>query len=709
MLPGDATAAMASLLNPKAVAVVGASQRAGRGSAVIANLRDAGFKGGIIAVNPRYTDVLGYPCVPSVSDLPAAVDCIVLAVAADVTLDVLEQAYARGIRAAVVLAAGFGEGGQHAARTAHLRALTQRGMCICGPNCFGFFNVKSGVAAFSGIMPKTLRRGPVALVSQSGSLGNFVFGPLMRDRGLGFSYFVSCGNQLGATVEDYVEFFVADDDVKLVAAVIEDLKNPQKLRQVAAAARRLGKPLIFFQAGRSARGQVMIGSHTGALAGNSELLAAFLRHCGIIQPHGYDEFVETVELLAHVRPAQGARALVVVSGSGGGAAVAADQLDAHGVALAELSAATQERIRAVLPAFGSVTNPIDATGAAYDDPALMPKLFDAILSDPSQPTIAASVIAAPSDKMRRIAGAIADAARASGRPIVAYNPTPLGTPDREIVDTLSAAGVPLLMGIGGAMSALKHLSHPHGAMNGDTPALPNAAPASETTTAPLPSDFLGARAALMEHGVTVADGARAATVDEAIALQRRFGAPVALKAEAAGLLHKSDIGCVRLGCATRDEVADAYEAIVANARKAGFADIDVLVQPMVAGVAEAFAGVIDDALYGPAIVFGIGGIFVEILRDTTTEMAPLSHEAALRMIHGMEAAAILTGARGRERADIDALATLLVSLGRFALANRGRFRALDLNPIMVGREGAGAIAVDIAVEPLAPPQLGADA
>jgi len=220
MLPGDATAAMASLLNPQAIAVVGASQRPGRGSAVIASLRDAGFKGGIVAVNPGYTDVLGYPCVPSVRDLPTAVDCIVLAVAADVALDVLEQAYAQGIRAAVVLAAGFGEGGQHAARSARLRDLAQRGMCICGPNCFGFINVKSGVAAFSGIMPKALRRGPVALVSQSGSLGNFVFGPLMRDRGLGFSYFVSCGNQLGATVEDYVEFFVGDDDVKLVAAVI---------------------------------------------------------------------------------------------------------------------------------------------------------------------------------------------------------------------------------------------------------------------------------------------------------------------------------------------------------------------------------------------------------------------------------------------------------------------------------------------------------
>jgi acetyltransferase len=691
---------MASLLNPKAIAVVGASQRPGRGTSVIANLRDAKFTGEIVAVNPRYPDVLGYPCVPSVGALPAAVECIVVAVAADAACEVLEQAYAHGIRAAVVLAAGFGEGGQHEARSARLRALAQQGMCICGPNCFGFVNVKSGAAAMSGIIPKTLRRGPVALVSQSGSLGNFVFGPLMRDRGLGFSYFVSCGNQLGATVEDYAEFFVGDPDVTLVAAIVEDLKNPRKLAQVAAAARRQGKPVVFFQAGRSARGQVMIGSHTGALAGNSQVLAAYLRRHGIIQAEGYDEFVETIELLAHVRLDGVARELVVVSGSGGGAAVAADHLDAAGVPLAELSASTKERLRAVLPDFGSVTNPIDATGAVYDDPALLPKLFDTILSDPAQPAIAASMIAAPSEKMRRIAGAIADAARSSGRTIVAYHPTPLGAPDREIVDTLHAAGVPLLMGIAGAMSALKHLARPPDDQNGGASVLSNSVADPDASAAPLPGNFLATREALMEHGVAVVDCARAASADEAVALRRRFGAPVALKAEAADLLHKSDIGCVRLGCTGDDEVADAYRTIVENARRAGFEHVDVLVQPMVAGLAEAYAGIIDDPRYGPAVVFGLGGIFVEILKDATTQMAPLSRADALRMIHGIKAAPILTGARGRDAGDIEALADLLVGLGRFAVANRGRFRALDLNPIMVQRAGAGVVAVDIAVERL---------
>ena len=206
------------------------------------------------------------------------------------------------------------------------------------------------------------------------------------------------------------------------------------------------------------------------------------------------------------------------------------------------------------------------------------------------------------------------------------------------------------------------------------------------------------RQALVESGVAVVDATLASSEDAAVAAFRRFGRPVALKAEADGLLHKSDLGCVRLNCATEAEVTDGYRAIVANAHKAGFRDAGVLVQPMIAGVAEAYAGIIDDPLYGPAIVFGLGGIFVEILKDTTIEMAPLSHDDALAMIHRLKAAPVLLGARGRTRGDVEALAAFLVRLSHFAVANSGTFRALDLNPIIVKAEGEGVVAVDIAVD-----------
>jgi len=311
--------AMRALLDPKAIAVVGASPRPGPGARVIANLRDAGFKGGIYAVNPRYPDVLGYKCFGSVGELPNDVDCLVVAVAAETACGVLEAGQARGIPAAVVLSAGFGEGGGADDRAQRVRAVADNGMAICGPNCFGIINVRSGAASFSGVAPKAMAAGHVALVSQSGSLGNFVFGPLVRDRKLGFSHFISCGNQIGTTVEDYVDALVDDPAVTVVACVIEALKKPDKLMRAAHRAHVQKKSLVFFQVGTSATGQAMIRSHTGALAGNTEILRAFLRHCGIVQADSYDQFVETIELLANAPfDVSLGDEVVLVSGSGGG-------------------------------------------------------------------------------------------------------------------------------------------------------------------------------------------------------------------------------------------------------------------------------------------------------------------------------------------------------------------------------------------------------
>ena len=278
---------------------MGASQRRGRGTNVIANLRDCGFAGEIFAVNPRYQDVLGYKCFPTVSDLPASVDCLVVAVAADAACDVLEEAHARGIRAAIVLAAGFGEGGHgRGPRGAASVARGARACASAGRTASASSTSRPAWRPIAARSRDPLRPGPVAIVSQSGGLGANVFAPLMTDRELGFTHFVSCGNQIGATVEDYVEYFVDDPDVTVIAAVIEQLKNPRKLLRVARLAHARRKSIVLFQAGRSAAGRIMVQSHTGALAGNAEILAAFLRRCGIVQVDRYDEFVETIELFA---------------------------------------------------------------------------------------------------------------------------------------------------------------------------------------------------------------------------------------------------------------------------------------------------------------------------------------------------------------------------------------------------------------------------
>jgi acetyltransferase len=227
---------------------------------------------------------------------------------------------------------------------------------------------------------------------------------------------------------------------------------------------------------------------------------------------------------------------------------------------------------------------------------------------------------------------------------------------------------------------------------GDAPA--------DVPAAPLSQDFLTARQALVAAGLPVAEAGLATSAQKAVSLWRKFAQPVALKAEAPGLLHKSDLGCVMLNCVTESDVEAGYDEVVRNARKAGFTPAGVLVQPMAAGIAECFAGIVQDPLYGPAIVFGLGGIFVELMRETVTEMAPLSKDDALRMIKKVKGAQILSGARGRAAGDLEALADCLVNLSRFAAANSGRFRALDLNPIIVRPQGQGVLAVDIAIDPV---------
>lgn len=703
------TRSLKPLLAPRAIAVVGASQRGGRGAHVIANLRDNGFAGAIYGVNPRYHEVQGFACYPSVGDLPAGVDCVVAAVGAEATCDVLEQAHAKGIAGAVVLAAGFGEGGIGEARALRLRSLAANGLCICGPNCFGFINVKDRVAAFSGPIARPLRPGAVAIVSQSGGLGATAFTPLMAERQLGFAYFVSCGNQLGATIEDFVDYFVDDPDVAVVAIVIEALKNPQKLAVAAARANQQKKSLLLYQAGRSAAGQVMIRSHTGALAGNNEVLAAFLRRSGVVQARSFDEFVEAIELFAIApRDTEIGDDVIVLSGSGGGAAVASDTLEEAEVSLAQFEPTTKERLRAIAPDFASITNPIDATGAMYDDPELLPKIFATLTAERRRPAIAASVTVrgGGNPSMRRLAGVIADAARGSGRTFVAYQYSPLGGPlDADMIATLHGAQVPILLGTPNAMRALRYLPMRRDCW--DRAAAQRAA-TMQSHTAPdfARTDYLTLQKALTAFGIPVAVAVHASSEHEAVAAHERLRLPVAVKAAAPGLMHKSDIGCVRLNCTTAAQVAQAYRDTVENARRAGIKTAQVIVQPMHGGIAEAYAGVIDDPLFGPAVCFGLGGVFVEIFKDVGTEMAPLSHDDALAMIRGIKGAPILFGARGRPKGDVEALADFLVRLGDFALAHAGRFAALDLNPVIVKPAGEGVVAVDIALEAKSATQTG---
>lgn len=695
---------MQALMNPRSIAVIGASQRGNRGSRVLANLRQAGFAGRVAAINPNYASVEGFPCFPSVGAVGETIDCVVVAIPAARVPTALEEAYAAGTRGAVVLSSGFGEGGHgDSDGLTRVRHLAASGMSICGPNCFGVYNMRTGAAAFSGRMPSETLLGPVSVISQSGGFTHVILDPLLNDRKVGFSYLVSCGNQIGVSVEDYIGYLVEDDGTKVVAAFVEGFRDPAKLLSAGEAARRRGKPVVVMKVGRSRVGMAAAMSHTGSLAGSPEILDALLDRAGIIQTATIDELCETVCLFANIPPTpQAPREIVVLTGSGGEGTHAADAAESAGLSFAPLPAAAGELLRARLPDFAGISNPIDGTGAMIDSPELFPELVEGILPEFSGNPILINLVgrSPATATMRGFAKVIAEYARKSSGTIVTYGCSALGPVDIELASTLREAGVPYLAGTHNTMLAVAHYQAYCARLSGN-----GEADADRGVTKPgitggagiLP--FLEAKQLLESYGIRVVDSRLAHTAEEAASAADAVGYPVAMKLEAAGLAHKTDVGGVVLGVSSRAAVDEAFQGLLRAARTAGIAaKASVIVQPMIKPVAEVFAGVISDDVLGPAVVLGLGGIYVEVFRQTVVEIPPISRERASAAVKRLKGVQLLTGARGQAPADVEAITRLLSALGDLARDNADVIRAIDLNPVMVQASGGDAVVVDAMIE-----------
>lgn len=702
-----------ALTNPRSIAVVGASQRAARGTSVLRNLQDLGFSGAVHPINPKYEEVLGLECFPNIQALPEVADCVVVAVPAHAAIPVLNDAHDFGVPAAVILSAGFGEG--HAVgpeRVQTVRSLAREGMAICGPNCYGILNIRSGAAPFSGGIPKPLLEGPVALVSQSGGLTSVITEPVMEDRGIGFSYLISCGNQLGVSVEDFFEFLLEDEETRVIAAFIEAFTKPEKLKAVATKAAQVGKPIVVLKSGRSSSGRSAIQSHTGALANDHEILSALLDRLGIIQAESLDELAELICLLAVTKhgPPSGLSA-TVVTGIGGEASHAADSAQRAGLDLPALSVEASEVVRSALPEFGSATNPIDGTGAMFENPAVFPKLLDAAVTNEPSDTVLVNLRArvphgdwAP---FRRFASGVRDGNRGD-QLIVAYTPTAPGEIDRDMMETLYEADVPLLCGTERAMQsvalfhkygrALERLQAEDTLENTELPSLEevlNMIPANTTQL-----DFEEASLLLGALDIPVVAFEKVFTAEDAAQAATRVGFPVAVKADSRSLSHKTDVGGVHLDCRTPKAVFEAAKEILeglSNIEAKG-EKASVIVQPMIEGGIEVIVGISTDPLLGPGIVFGLGGIYTDIMKDAVVEVPPISRSVSTRMIDGLKSAAIFKGARGRAAVDVDAIAELLVKVGRLSLCLKDRIVSLDLNPVIVGSSSGSIQVVDAVFE-----------
>ena len=739
------------LMRPSSVAVVGASQRLGRATRVVANLQAFGYAGRIFPINPRYGEVLGLPCYPDLQSTPEPADTVVVAIPAEHVPEILTTAAERGVRAAVVLSSGFGEAGEagRARQAAIEQVAAERGLLVCGPNCYGVFNIRLGAATFSADFAAPPRAGRVALVSQSGGFSHAVAEHLMRERAVGLSYIVSCGNQAGVTIEDYLEFLVADGDTEVIGVIVEGFKQPEKLRRVAARAHDAGKLIVALKVGRSENARQAMLAHTGSLAGTPEIIEAVLKQSGITQVTTLNEMIDTLTLLASTRRfRRPAWRVAVLSGLGGECGHVADAADRVGIELPPLAPATVEAIGRFMPAFANPRNPMDGTGAMYEDAALFPQLIDTLLRDEAIDVLAVNLRAnvpkpggwAPARQFTQIIhGALRGG---TDKLVLAFDSFAGGDLDQEVVGPLADVGVPFLAATETALLALCHAREHHQFLGRrgapSVPATARPVPTTQTDRDPrrppspaAPADrshatpptgaqlgALGPRSAgagpdgggllghaeavllLREFGIPVADTLPAKDADEAVGAAARLGYPVAVKIDSPDIPHKTEVGGVHVGCADAAAVRRAVGEMLARVRRrAPAARLDgVLIQRHIAGGTEMILGVKSDPLFGPAVVCGFGGVLVEVMRDVAVRVPPVDLAEARTMVDELQGRALLTGVRGRPAADIGALCDAIVRLGALAEAHRGRLQALDINPLVVLEEGRGAIAVDWLIE-----------
>jgi acetyltransferase len=705
---------------PKSIAVVGASQRGPsdtlarepRGNRVIRNLRTFGYEGRIVTVNPKYTQIMGYPCYPDIASIPEPVDCVVLAVPNRHVPELLESAAAAGVRAGIVFSAGFGEiGGEGKQRQARLETLSkERGFLICGPNCYGVLNVHGKAPMFASTIPQGFVVGSLALVSQSGGLSTTVANALMHNRRVGLSHIVSCGNQAGAGIEEYLNYFVEDDNTRVIAAFVEGFKEPGRLLAVAQKAAERKKPLIILKGGRSEVSKRAAATHSGSLAGAAEVVDAAFRQGGIVAVRGLNELIDTASIFScdgFMEKYRGGRRIGVLSGSGGECTLVSDAAASAGLDVPELTAATKSRLQETVADFGNMNNPLDGTGAMYDDEKIFPRLLQALIDDANIDVVTINLEANdPRPKElksgNRFAQAIEKAAAASKKPITTFSSVVGGPVDPDILLPLREAGVPLTEGAECATASIRNLAQYFEFQRAQRRSSASQA-AAPTRQGKLPSGVLGTQAAyrlLESFGIRTAPTLLTRSADDAVAAAEKIGYPVVLKVESESIMHKSDVGGVALCLSSPAEVRDAFTRIWTEvSARVPSAKIDgVIVQRMAGEGVEMILGVKRDALFGSVVLCGFGGILVEVLQDVAIGIPPLSEEQARGMIERLRGFAILGGVRGKPPADVDALAGAITAVSRLAVSFGDELAGVDINPLIVLRQGQGVIAVDALIE-----------
>lgn len=681
-----------ALLRPRSIVILGASADPERVSGrVLQLLRRNGFSGRIDLVNPRRAEIDGLRCHASAGTVPGPIDLAIIALSAAASVQAIEDLGQRGdVGAAVVFASGFRETGSDGmALEQELGAAAKRGgIRLLGPNTLGLVNAFDQVVASFGQYPVGgIPAGPIALATQSGAFGTAI-AALARLRSLPVGYFIATGNEVDVDVAEALEAALQDPRVAVGAAYLEGLRDGARFISLAENAARAGKPLVVVKVGRSAAGARAATSHTGALAGEDAVFDGLCHQFGVIRARNEEHLLDVVETLALSRDRKvNGFGLGIITMSGGAGALIADRAEEIGLHIPTLAASTRAELQRLLPGFAATSNPVDVTGQFLERPGIITDTLVLTLADPG---VSLGVVWLPllEAHANALVAALCDARAATDKPFaVAWVAAP-----EHAVAALHAAGIPVLRSGDAALDGLVALVQAAQPGRGTTASDEGATVALPAGAGPLAT---AAVARLLEAaGVHLARALHAETADAAVAAAEQLGYPVALKIDSPDIPHKTEAAGVRLNLADAVAVRAAHAQVMAAAMYAmpTARALTTIVQKMVRGTVEMTVGLRHDPIFGAVIMAGLGGTLIEVTRDVAFRIAPIDAAEADRMLDDLRLAPrLLAGARGQPAANRPALAQMIAAVSRLGAAAGPRLAELDLNPVMVGPEGATAV------------------
>ncbi len=695
-------ASIHKMLNPRSIAIVGATPRMQYGGRFLAAALKSKDRVRVYAVNPRYDEIMGVKSYQSVTDLPEAPDVLGIVVPYNQVLDVLQESHRKGAGSAIVISAGFAERGLDERRDlqGELGEFARTsGLRISGPNCLGLANVKHDIWATSSSRGSDGLSGPIGLVCQSGATA---FGPfLVRavENGIGFSYIISTGNEADLDFSDFARYLVDDPDTRVIAGFVEGFKRADKFLEVAKLAAERGKPIVLIKIGRSELGARAAQSHTAALTGADARYDAIFAQYGVVRVQDYDELLEVAQLLAFT-PRPAVPGIAVVSHSGGISSLTADMCGQAGLDLPTLGEAARDGINGILKGFGWAANPADVTGFANSES--FPQIMQHIAGDPRMGTL----VVASAGADAQAAQVVAQRDRTDKGVVFLWT----GSRDAKAgLALLRDARIPLFYTpdklARGLRSRLAYHTWRESRLADGFASAPlrtaeqDAAIAEAVGLGRTVLSESESKRLLAAWGVGSAREFLSASAEEAVEAAERLGFPVALKVDSPDILHKTEAGVVRLNLGDAAGLRAAYAEILASAKAyAPQARISgVSVQEMVRDGVEVIIGVSCDPQLGPVLLFGSGGVMVEVYGDVALRRCPITRTEAQAMIAEVKGARLLRGFRGRPAADVEALEEMLVRVSEFAVHMEGHLAELDINPVMVLPAGRGVKAVDALV------------